>query len=59
MVVDHKTDDITDANIPKAIDYYRKQRMHYGHHWRESTRDNVCELGLYFTRLDSYQVCTA
>ncbi len=59
VVVDYKTDDITEADIESAVNYYRPQLKHYAQHWQDSTGYHVSELGLYFTRIDSYVVCTA
>ena len=59
VVVDYKTDDITDADVESAVHYYRPQLNHYAQHWHDSTGYKVAELGLYFTRINLYVPCTA
>lgn len=56
VIVDYKTDDISEADLPSAVQYYRRQLDHYGKHWRDMTAFQVSELGLYFTRIDRYAV---
>ena len=58
VIVDYKTDDITDADLPSAVDYYRRQLTHYAECWQAVTGYRVSELGLYFTRVNSYRRCT-
>jgi ATP-dependent helicase/nuclease subunit A len=59
VVVDYKTDDITVADVPSAVDYYRPQLAHYAQHWCDTTNDGVSEQGIYFTRINLYVPCTS
>ena len=54
VIVDYKTDDITESDIESAVNHYRPQLQHYAAHWRNTTSYSVTELGLYFTRLNDY-----
>ena len=56
VIVDYKTDDITASDIPEAIGYYRSQLQEYAKHWTAITGNSIKELGLYFTRLNRYEV---
>ncbi len=55
VIVDYKTDDITNANIREAVRYYRSQLERYSHHWTSITSYQVKEIGLYFTKLNQYE----
>ncbi len=57
IIVDYKTDDITDADVAGAVEYYRGQLEHYARHWVNITGHATAELGLYFTRIDRYVPC--
>jgi ATP-dependent helicase/nuclease subunit A len=54
VIVDYKTDDITESDIVSAVNYYRPQLKHYAIHWHETTGNHVAQLGLYFTRINQY-----
>ena len=54
VIVDYKTDDISEGELPSAIDYYRGQIEKYADQWRDTTGFQTSELGLYFTRIDRY-----
>ncbi len=54
VIVDYKTDDISVADLPAAVAYYRNQIDQYAQHWHDTTGYQVEENGLYFTRVDSY-----
>ena len=54
VIVDYKTDDITEADVPSAIKYYKGQIENYADQWLQTTGFQTAELGLYFTRLDRY-----
>lgn len=54
VIVDYKTDDITQNELESARDYYQKQLEVYSRHWQQITGFRVHELGLYFTRINAY-----
>ena len=54
VIVDYKTDDISEGELPSAVDYYRGQIEKYADQWRDTTGFHTSELGLYFTRIDRY-----
>ena len=54
VIVDYKTDDITEDQIISAINYYESQLETYARFWTEITDFQVHELGFYLTRLDRY-----
>lgn len=56
VIVDYKTDDITEADIPAAIRYYQSQLQQYARHWTQTTGYPTHELGVYFTKLNRYVV---
>ncbi len=60
VIVDYKTDLVQPGSIAKLVDHYRPQVQSYADAWQtllEKTPHNkkVCELGLFFTRLDRYE----
>ena len=55
VIVDHKTDDITENDVPSAVSFYKGQIQKYADQWHEITGFHIAELGLYFTRLDPYE----
>jgi ATP-dependent helicase/nuclease subunit A len=54
VIVDYKTDDIAEADLPSAIRYYKGQIQEYAEQWHATTGFKTSELGLYFTRLNRY-----
>ena len=54
VIVDYKTDDISQTEVPSACGYYKPQLDDYAKHWQELTGHCMVECGLYFTRLNSY-----
>ena len=54
VIVDYKTDEITESDIESAINYYRPQLEQYARHWLDSTGFKTSELGLYLTRIQRY-----
>ena len=54
VIVDYKTDDVTEADLPAAVAYYRNQIDEYAQQWHDTTGYQVAENGLYFIRVDSY-----
>ena len=57
VIVDYKTDDITENDVQSAVEFYSSQLKTYGEFWQSVTVKPVAELGLYFTKLDRYAVC--
>ena len=57
IIVDYKTDDISDADLENATEFYSPQLKTYGEFWQNITNQPVAELGLYFTKPDRYKVC--
>jgi ATP-dependent helicase/nuclease subunit A len=55
VIVDYKTDDLSLADLPHAIDVYRGQLLEYARIWRACTGQPVKTLGLYFSRLNRYE----
>ncbi len=58
VIVDYKTDDIQHSDISAAANYYRSQLTQYANHWSKTTGNPTKELGLYFTRINRYEVIT-
>ena len=54
VIVDYKTDDVTEEQIDSAVEYYQSQLETYAKFWTEITGFQVSELGLYLTRLNCY-----
>lgn len=54
VIVDYKTDDITEDQVVEAGKYYRSQVDYYSSHWQSISGGNCKELGLLFTRRGSY-----
>lgn len=52
VIVDYKTDDITETELPAAIEQYRGQLAEYARIWTATTSHTVKSTGLYFTRLN-------
>ena len=57
VIVDYKTDDISEADLENATDFYSPQLKTYGEFWQNITGSPLAELGLYFTKIDSYAIC--
>ena len=57
VIVDYKTDDISETDLENATNFYSPQLKTYGEFWQNITSSPVAELGLYFTKLDRYTVC--
>ncbi len=55
VIVDYKTDDISEADVTGAVEYYRPQLNGYTQSWQQCTGMKTCEQGLYFTRIDRYE----
>ena len=57
VIVDYKTDAISEADLEKAKDFYAPQLKTYAEFWQNVTNLPVAELGLYFTKINRYQIC--
>ncbi|MFT7641851.1 MAG: ATP-dependent helicase/nuclease subunit A, partial [Pirellulaceae bacterium] len=57
VIVDYKTDDVSDSNVAEFVEYYGEQLNAYAQYWSAILGQPVKERGLYFTRLNRY--CTA
>lgn len=55
VIVDYKTDDLSEDNLATAVRRYRPQIESYAKYWEQISDEFVVERGLYFTRVDSYQ----
>ncbi|MEM7560202.1 MAG: PD-(D/E)XK nuclease family protein, partial [Planctomycetota bacterium] len=56
VLVDYKTDDIRVSQVLAAREYYRGQLDAYAKYWEQVTGEKIAEKGLYFTRIQNYQV---
>ncbi len=59
VIVDYKTDDIEETDVPRALAYYRPQLTAYREFWTEITGREVAEAGLLFTKLEQYAILEA
>ena len=57
VIVDYKTDDVTETDLKKAADFYAPQLKTYAEFWQNVTNMPVAKIGLYFTKLNHYQIC--
>jgi len=53
-IVDYKTDDVSDGEVAKLVDHYRPQVRSYAEAWEKLVQQPVHEVGLFFTRTNSY-----
>jgi ATP-dependent helicase/nuclease subunit A len=51
VIADYKTDKV-DGNLEKLIAYYKPQVEMYRDFWKEMTKEEVKEAGLYFIDTD-------
>ena len=56
VLVDYKTDDIRVSQVLAAREFYRGQLDAYAKYWEQVTGEMIAEKGLYFTRIQNYQV---
>jgi ATP-dependent helicase/nuclease subunit A len=54
VIVDYKTDDVSDHEVTKLVDHYRPQVRSYAYAWQALVRQPIHEVGLFFTRANSY-----
>ena len=54
VIVDYKTDAVTDSSVDKLVDHYRGQVNGYADTWQLLTGEQVKEKGLYLTRLNQF-----
>ena len=54
--VDYKTDHIGVSQPLAARAYYRGQLDAYAKYWKQVPGEKIAEKGLYFTRIQNYQV---
>ncbi|MFT5526624.1 MAG: ATP-dependent helicase/nuclease subunit A [Pirellulaceae bacterium] len=54
VIVDYKTDDVTESNVDEFVSYYGRQLHAYANYWSETLGQPVKERGLFFTRLNRY-----
>lgn len=54
VIVDYKTDDVADSELAKLVDHYRPQVRTYAEAWQALVPQPVHEIGLFFTRANSY-----
>jgi ATP-dependent helicase/nuclease subunit A len=54
VIVDYKTDNVSLNDLAKLVDYYRAQVRSYAEAWQELVQQPVHEVGLFFTRTNSY-----
>ena len=57
VIVDYKTDDISESDLENATEFYSPQLNAYAEFWQNITGDPIAEAGLYFTKVDGYAVC--
>ena len=55
VIVDYKTDDISESELEVATKHYAPQLQTYAEFWNSNTGANVAEAGIYFTQLSIYQ----
>jgi ATP-dependent helicase/nuclease subunit A len=54
VIVDYKTDDVAGHELAKLVDHYRPQVRSYAEAWQELVQQPVHEVGVLFTRTNSY-----
>ena len=55
VIVDYKTDRVTESSVSDKVEYYRPQVQGYAEAWASLVQEPVIESGLYFTSLDRYR----
>lgn len=55
VIVDYKTDDVTESTIDDALLHYRGQLETYAEYWTKITGRPTIETGLFFTKLATYR----
>ncbi|MFD0959155.1 UvrD-helicase domain-containing protein [Paenibacillus chungangensis] len=55
VIVDFKTDSVTEETLQSFIDFYRPQVQAYASEWERTFGYKVKEAGLYFTQLGRYE----
>jgi ATP-dependent helicase/nuclease subunit A len=55
VIVDYKTDRVTESSVGDKVEYYRPQVQGYAEAWASLVHEPVIESGLYFTSLDRYR----
>lgn len=55
VIVDYKTDRVTESSVGDKVEYYRPQVQGYAEAWASVVNEPVIESGLYFTSLDRYR----
>ncbi|WMT42264.1 UvrD-helicase domain-containing protein [Paenibacillus sp. D2_2] len=56
VIVDFKTDSVSEENLQKFIDFYRQQVEAYAVEWERSFGFKVKEAGLYFVQLEIWKI---
>ena len=59
IIVDYKTDDISEADLDTATSFYAPQLRAYAEFWNSTTGMKVAEAGIYFTNLSNYRTVQA
>ena len=54
VIVDYKTDNVAEHAIAKLVDHYRPQVRSYAETWQKLVQQPIHEVGLLFTRTNSY-----
>jgi ATP-dependent helicase/nuclease subunit A len=54
VIVDYKTDRVTESGVDGKVKYYRPQVQGYVEAWQSLVNEPVIESGLFFTSLDRY-----
>jgi len=54
VIVDYKTDDVAEHELATLVDHYRPQVRSYAEAWQKLVPQPVHEVGLLFTRTNSY-----
>ena len=54
VIVDYKTDRVTDRSVIAKVEYYRPQVQGYVDAWASLVNEPVIESGLFFTALNRY-----
>jgi ATP-dependent helicase/nuclease subunit A len=58
VIVDFKTDSVTEEKLPAFVDFYRPQVLAYASEWEKSFGYRAKESGLYFAQLGTYKTLT-
>jgi ATP-dependent helicase/nuclease subunit A len=54
VIVDYKTDNVASQHLQRLVDHYRPQVKSYADVWQKLVPQPVTEVGLFFTRTNSY-----